>query len=720
MNIGELFATLQLGKKKAVISQLTTPWGENVDQEHFPDEYPRPQLVRGSYICLNGLWDAAFAPDPLEKARRSSTHVPGARKAAKKLGSLSETRKRIKPLSKAAAKASAAISKVADAADESSEKLLMRISSYTGEKAASIDLKDFRPYLKEPEYSQKILVPFPPESSLSGVGRVLKPTELLWYRRSFFLTEMQQSSRLLLNFGAVDEEALVFVNGQEAAHHHGGYLSFSADITPFVRAGENAIAVCVRDTTDVSWRPRGKQKLESGGMFYTPSSGIWQTVWLEWAPKTHIKNLKIVPHPEEGCVDVTVFTNSPCPVTVEAGAFRNFGEADVLPFPRAAKPDVLGRIPRPCSADIFKDADIGEKSGFAQGRSGKRIRLKLSDFKEWSPEDPQLSPLRITAGEDCALSYFAMRSASIVRDERGISRLALNGRPYYMDGALDQGYWPDGLVAAPSDEALIFDIKTMKDAGFNMLRKHIKIECARWYYHCDRLGMLVFQDIPNGGGRSLKTFMLYLPTKLPFARSHFSDRAYHLFSRASKRGRESFPRECAAILRQLYSVPSIVLWAPFNEGWGQYDACRIARLFKRLDPTRIVDHASGWYDQGGGDVRSVHNYFRTLEVENDKNPPLQKSPEGLTRPFILSEYGGMSFMVEGHSYSSEVFGYERCEDAAAFRKSFRGLMKRNKELEADGLSAAVYTQVSDVEEEVNGILTYDRKVNKLTGEETVV
>ena len=333
--------------------------------------------------------------------------------------------------------------------------------------------------------------------------------------------------------------------------------------------------------------------------------------------------------------------------------------------------------------------------------SGEELVIPIKDVQLWSPETPILYTFAVEAGEDTVLSYFAMRSISIGPDEKGIPRICLNGKPYFNNGVLDQGYWSDGLYTPPTDEALIYDIKTMKEAGFNTLRKHIKIECMRWYYHCDRLGMLVWQDIPNGGGRSIKNFILYLPTTLPFITSHYSDRHYHLFSRQSPRGRRAFEAECRAIVRQLKSVPSIVLWTPFNEGWGQFDALRIEKLFRRLDPHRLVDHASGWYDQGGGDINSQHVYFYKLKVRLGK------------RPYCLTEYGGYTMHVDGHSYSPTTFGYELSKTPEEFRKRYNKLMQEIAGLREKGLAAAIYTQLSDVEEEVNGILTFDRKVNKL-------
>ncbi len=509
------------------------------------------------------------------------------------------------------------------------------------------------------EYDGRILVPFSPEALLSGVGRQLLPDEYLWYRRNFHADKPAGRSRLFLNFGAIDEEATVFLNGRKICDHSGGYLPFSAEITSAVLTGDNTLTVRVKDLSDTSWRSRGKQKLKPGGMFYTAQSGIWQTVWLEEVPEIYIRDLKITPLFDAESIEITVRTSAPVPV------FITLGDRTA-----ETRPDI------PC-------------------------RLPVPDMHAWSPEDPYLYSFSVNAGKDRVGSYFAMRKYSVGKDSRGISRLFLNNRPYFENGVLDQGYWSDGLYTAPSDEALIYDIKAMKNLGFNMLRKHIKIEPLRWYYHCDRLGMIVWQDIPNGGGRSLMTFLLYLPTALPFVTSHFPDNNYPLFSRTSREGRHVWLKECCETMQLLYNCPCIGLWTAFNEGWGQFDALKVAAKMKTWDPTRPVDHASGWYDQGGGDVRTVHNYFRNFRIETGR------------RPFCFSEYGGLSRHIDGHSYSTEDFAYTRYDSRDSLRTAFRELMEKIAGLKEKGLAAAVYTQVSDVEEEVNGILTFDRKVNKL-------
>ena len=515
----------------------------------------------------------------------------------------------------------------------------------------------------------RILVPFSPETILSGVERTLRPDEFLWYKRQFTVDDLMLQNtpdgngHVLLHFGAVDEETAVWINGARMCEHSGGYLSFTVDITDAVRTDEaNTLTVRVRDTTDTSWHNRGKQKLNPGGMFYTAQSGIWQSVWLEYVPEIYIKELKITPLFDESAVLITAFTSFPCLV------------------------------------------DITSCGGTFRCNSGTPCRIYVRDMHAWSPEDPHLYDFTamIPLSGDRVESYFAMRKFSAGRDNKGIPRLFLNNEPYFLNGVLDQGYWSDGLYTAPSDEAMIYDISSMKSLGFNMIRKHIKIEPMRWYYHCDRLGMIVWQDMINGGGRSLMAFLLYLPTTLPFVKTNFPDCNYPLFSRSSERGRRIWTDQCMETIRQLYNCPCIGEWTAFNEGWGQFDSLEIYDLIKRCDHTRIIDHASGWYDQGGGDIRSEHNYFSTLRVVIER------------RPFCLTEYGGLSLHIDGHSYSSEDFAYEKFKSPEELQKAFIALRKKTDRLQTEGLAAAVYTQVSDVEEEVNGILTFDRRVNKLS------
>ena len=333
-----------------------------------------------------------------------------------------------------------------------------------------------------------------------------------------------------------------------------------------------------------------------------------------------------------------------------------------------------------------------------------QVQIALPEVCPWSPEEPFLYRLVITAGEDCVESYFAMRKFSLGKDEYGHTRLLLNNEPYFFHGVLDQGYWPESLYTPPSDEAMVFDIKNMKELGFNTMRKHIKIEPMRWYYHCDRLGMIVWQDMINGGGKPDLKRLCYLPTAVPAVTQRIRDNDYRFFGRTDQRERRRWEEECMEMVRQLYNCPCIAMWVPFNEGWGQFDALRITERIRSIDTTRLIDHASGWFDQGGGDIRSVHNYFRPLRVTKDRAEE---------RAFVISEYGGLTCPVKGHTCAKEVYGYRAYETPAAFTKAFKEQQKKLRALERQGLCGAVYTQVSDVEEEINGLYTYDRKICKI-------
>lgn len=608
VRIKDEIASLQLGRKKNThVNQLSTVWSEKAldGPEAVPlAEYPRPQMRRENWTCLNGWWDYSIRSDERQQE-------PGAVRTAGPDG--------------------------------------------------------------------RILVPFSPETVRSGVSRILQPGETLWYAREIELPDLPAGRRLLLNFGAVDERCRVWWNGIEAGSHRNGYLPFTFDVTEYVRDGANLLQVAVQDDTDKGTACRGKQTLKPGGMYYHAQSGIWQTVWLETVPDHYLTDFRITPDPEGEAVGLQLF------------------------FSSEAETDVTVSLE-------------GEEFSFT-GESGMQIRIPVPKPRLWSPEEPELYSFRIRArksgqspednGEaDVVNSYFAMRSFGIGEDEAGRPCLLLNGRPFFFHGVLDQGYWPESLMTAPADEALIYDIEAMKKAGFNMLRKHVKIEPARWYYHCDRLGMVVWQDMVNGGGTVPKLLETYLPNIIPAIIDHMPDDRYRLLAREDAGARAEFEGDLLEMVHVLYNCPCIGLWTPFNEGWGQFDALRLSEMVKAADPTRPVDHASGWFDQGGGDLRSIHNYFRPLKVEKE------------ARPCVLTEYGGINCTIPGHSMSEEVYGYQK-SDPAAFPDTFRAIMDQISRLKADGLAGAVYTQVSDIEEETNGILTYDRKVMKLGDDEII-
>ena len=508
-----------------------------------------------------------------------------------------------------------------------------------------------------------ILVPFSPESALSGVGRSLQPGQTLWYRREVILPQgfIPADGRLLLHFGAVDQEAAVYWNGRLLGRHMGGYNAFTLDATDAL-GPRNSLVVRVHDDTDASFHSRGKQKTRRGGIWYTPQSGIWQTVWMEAVPRHYIEGLRIVPLFDQSAVEVMVRCSRPlqCEATVDGRT---------VPF-----------------------------------TSGEPARIPMPDFRAWSPEDPYLYDLSVTLGEDRVESYFGMRKMEVRADRGGVKRLFLNGEPYFQSGLLDQGYWPDGLYTAPSDEALIYDIQTAKAMGFNLLRKHIKVEPMRWYYHCDRLGMLVWQDMPSGGGKyRFSTITLPLVTGI-----HRRDNHYRAFARASSQGRGEYMDELEEMVGQLFNAPSVVLWVPFNEGWGQFDSTLVMERLRALDPTRPVDPASGWHDQGAGELRSLHVYFKPFRFRRDRRG----------RALALSEFGGYNLRVDGHCFNQKDYGYRRLPDAAALWRDFSRLYEREV-LPAvpRGLCASVYTQLSDVEDELNGLMTYDRRVVKLDADE---
>ena len=554
---------------------MNTPWTESVDRSAPLPEYPRPQLVRGSWMSLNGEWEYAIC---------GSEVIP-------------ET------------------------------------------------------------FDGVIIVPFSPETALSGVGRKLEAGQYLWYRRELDLPEGFAGRRLILHFGAVDQVADVWVNEKHLVTHVGGYLPFEADVAPALAEGKLSVVVRVTDDTDSGFHTRGKQKTKRGGIWYTPQSGIWQSVWIEAVPQSFVRSLRITPCFDEAEVDIAA------DVVGNERAFAHFGgESYELP----------ARIPVP-------------------------------DFEAWTPEHPKLYDFTVSCGEDEVRSYFAMRKFSVGKDADGVSRLFLNNEPYFHNGVLDQGYWPDGLYTAPTDEALQRDILTAKESGFNMLRKHIKVEPLRWYYHCDRLGMLVWQDMPCGGGR-------YRPAVVtaPLVTGiHLRDGSYGLFGRGDEAGRREFQSELIDMVNHLYNCPCVAMWVIFNEGWGQFDAKKMTDAVRFVDNTRTIDHASGWHDQGAGDVKSEHVYFRPYRFRPDKKG----------RAVVLSEFGGYARAVEGHCFAEKSFGYKKLDSEEKLEEALEELyQKQIRPAKERGLAAAVYTQLSDVEEEINGLTTYDRAVVKTAPE----
>lgn len=573
------------------MKEMRTRWTAQVENDPGAvlKEYPRPNMVRDSYVNLNGKWDYA----------------------------ITDTRERPE------------------------------------------------------QFDGQILVPFSPEAPLSGVGRQLRPGEYLWYKRELPKLEACDGKRWILHFGAVDQFAAVFVNGKLMCRHTGGFLPFSVDVTQALREGKNELLVAVRDSTEFSSHSRGKQKLERGGMFYTAQSGIWQTVWMEQVPENYIEKLILTPGYDEEWVEVYVQSVSTTTVAI-------------LVWSKEMEPTLHS------------------------GHTNETIRIPVAHMHGWTPEDPFLYDIKISMGEDQVSSYFAMRKISVEKDENGLARTCLNNQPYFQNGILDQGYWPDGLYTAPTDEAMIFDIKEMKRLGFNMLRKHIKIEPRRWYYHCDRLGMLVWQDMVCGGQDYKSWFVTYMATAMHWFGLSVKDNKYHLFGRKEKEGRQQFITEMQETISLLYNHPSIVTWVIFNEGWGQFDAKKVTEIARQADATRLLDQASGWFDQKGGDYRSIHEYFRHVKIKPEE------------RVAALTEFGGHSWNVPEHSMCEKVYGYHKCYSRQELSQGYARLIEDEilPNIE-NGLCVTVYTQLSDIEEETNGILTYDREVLKFD-EDTII
>ncbi|MFA5449027.1 MAG: glycoside hydrolase family 2 TIM barrel-domain containing protein, partial [Clostridia bacterium] len=430
-------------------------------------------------------------------------------------------------------------------------------------------------------------------------------------------------------------------------------------ITDYLKDGENTLSVTVTDPSDTGNQSKGKQKLKRGGIFYTPQSGIWQTVWLESVAKEYIKSIKITPDIDSNSVHIAVSG-------IESGEIT-----------------------------IFDGDKLMLKTAF----SGGKASIPFADYTLWSPEQPKLYDMQVTAGEDTVKSYFGMRKFGLMLDTSGYMRLALNNQPYFHNGLLDQGYFSDGLYTPPSDEAMVFDIQTTKDMGFNMLRKHIKIEPLRWYYHCDRLGVLVWQDMINGGDGANNLLL----GATAFVGGKINDSRYSLFGRSDAKGREEYYIDTKRTVELLYNTVSLALWVPFNESWGQFDAIKAYDFVKELDNTRPIDHASGWFDQGGGDFKSLHIYFRPITIGKDD------------RAIILSEFGGFSVKVEGHIYNlKRSFGYRKFKSLESFENAYHKLYEQSVIPNIkQGLAATVYTQITDVEDEINGLITYDRAVIKV-------
>ncbi len=498
----------------------------------------------------------------------------------------------------------------------------------------------------------EITVPYPPESRISGIERELKSDEKYIYSKVFTLPENFNKGKVLLHFGAVDQKCAVSINGTKVGENVGGYLPFLFDITDFVADGENELTVVVTDTLDREL-PYGKQRHDRGGMWYTPTSGIWQTVWLESVPKTHIESLKITPSLDS--VNIKVVG----------------GEATKK------------------LAIHFEDGDK------TYDFSGDELTVCIENPKLWSPETPYLYNFTLTCGEDTVDSYFALRTIS-VNTRNGKPFICLNGKPYFFNGLLDQGYYSDGIYTPFSPDGFVFDITEMKKLGFNTLRKHIKVEPDLFYYYCDKLGMIVFQDMVNSG-----KYNFFIDTALPTIGLKKG-----ISHKATKYRKEQFEKTAFSMMDMLYNHPCVCYYTIFNEGWGQYDADGVYEKCKLHDPTRVYDATSGWFWEKNTDVKSEHIYFKPLKFKQTD------------KPLVLSEFGGYSCKIKEHSFNlSKTYGYRFFEETEKFQTALFDLYL-NEVIPSfkNGLCATILTQVSDVEDETNGLLTYDRQVLKVDSE----
>lgn len=505
------------------------------------------------------------------------------------------------------------------------------------------------------KFSYDIVVPLSPETPLSGVNRMLKSNEYLIYNKKFDLPEDFNKGKVFVHFGAVDQIAKVYLNGRFVGAHHGGYTPFCFEVSRLVQE-HNTLNVVVRDLTEKNEYSRGKQKTNRGGIWYSAQSGIWQTVWLESTPDEYIPDVRITPDLDNQTVTFEADEN----ITVQKLIYD--GENLIA--------DTTDTV------------------------------VKLENVKEWSPENPFLYDVVFKYKDDEVRSYFGMRKFSVGTDDNGLPRLMLNNKPYFMNGLLDQGYYPDGFLTPPSNDAMEFDVKSIKNLGFNMLRKHIKIEPMLWYHYCDVNGIIVWQDMINGGGN----YGLEV-SAIPFVGINLDDSNYNTFKRTSLEARKLYYKELEEMITALYNCPCIAVWVPFNEGWGQFDSNYAYTLVKAMDSTRIVDSASGWHDRGQTDVISKHIYFTPIKVHSGN------------KPWCLTEFGGLSIRVKGHTFNDKMFGYKIFNSKQGLTKAYKNLFEKTIIPQIkDGLSATVYTQVTDVEDELNGLFTYDRKVQKIDTE----
>ncbi|MBO7187280.1 MAG: glycoside hydrolase family 2 [Clostridia bacterium] len=502
-------------------------------------------------------------------------------------------------------------------------------------------------------FEGKIIVPFSPESKNSKVNRQLKPNEFLHYKRTFTLPDGFNKGRVLLNIGAIDQISEIYINGIFLKRFEGGYYSFSVDITTALYSGENELYILVKDDASSDIFGRGKQKYKRGGIWYTATSGIWQSVWLESVPNDYLKSFKLYPNYDDKTLKITF----DAPKTVKT---------------------------------IVYDGDevVAEKIS-----SNNEVVLDVSKCNPWSPENPELYKLVFETGEDVVESYFGLRKFSLV-EKNGKKFIAVNNKPTFNNGLLDQGYWLDGLYTPSDNYSMYSELQNIKNLGFNMLRKHIKTEPYLWYYYCDILGILVWQDMINGGGE----YPFFRLALCPFFNLNLDDTNYKKMKRSEK-SKEQYFKEADLMIEQLFNTVSLCLWTPFNECWGQFDAENVYYELSKKDETRLFDHASGWQDKGVSDLNSKHIYFRKLKLKNDYK-----------RALAVTEFGGYSCGLKGHIFTNKKFGYKFFNSTDKLEKAYEKLYLSEviPAIKNQGLSATVYTQLADVEDEINGLYTYDR------------
>ena len=509
----------------------------------------------------------------------------------------------------------------------------------------------------KPDAWKQIVVPFALGSKLCGTDEQLQPGQALWYRKQF--AYKPSILHTWLNFEAVDQVCTIYMNGIEVGSHAGGYNPFSFDVSSMIKY-QNSLMLRCTDDCDLSGYAYGKQKYEHGGMWYTPSAGIWGTVWLEDLGEQAIHDIKITPD----------FDSS----KVRLDFAGNFEQAQIII-------SAHGKV-----------VHMGQTDSL-------HYEAQLEDVHPWTPADPFLYDLYIQTDDDVVKSYFGMRKFSSGHDAAGTLRFCLNNRPLFFSGLLDQGYTVDGLMTYPSDKAIVYELTKIKEMGFNMLRKHVKVECRRWYYHCDRMGILVMQDMPSGG-----KYDYNYQTVFPTLGWKAKDINNEKLGRTDPAEQKIYYEELDGMLDNLYNVTSLFAWCPFNEGWGQFDSAKVTEHILAYDSTRLIDSASGWYDQGAGDFKSIHDYFF----------PFRARPSKDGRILILSEFGGYSYLEKGHSEAKELYGYKKFNDKVemdeAINRLYEKMILSNIRR---GLSGCIYTQVSDIEDECNGIFTADRKIIKI-------